>query len=99
MLRQTPSVAFSESGSRRFVSVDSIYTPDYLIRALARVKRINAPHTVGRVTLARARDGACTVTITEDRREPALNLQVVVTLHADEVCAWRAECHDMAAEG
>jgi hypothetical protein len=79
-------------------SVDSIYTPAHLIRALARVKRINPPRTVGRLTLAHAQDGACTVTITENRREPALNLEIVVTLTADEVRAWRAACHAMAAE-
>ena len=76
----------------------SIYTSVQLIRALSCIKRLDIPPAMVKLAVAQAPDGTCVVTLAEDRREPSLNMEMVVKLTADEVRAWRAECHALVGE-
>jgi hypothetical protein len=78
---------------------NAIYTPSQLVRALARVRAMTPPARVTRVNVAQGGDGTCVVTLIEEHRDPTLNVEMSLTLTAEETRAWRAELRRAAAAG
>jgi hypothetical protein len=50
---------------------------------------MKVPSRVNRIDVAQGADGSCVVTLFEQRRDPALDLEVVVKLSREQTRAWR----------